>query len=62
MLFRSEKIVGLMLKDAAISARAIAEKIGINQRSVEKNIKILKNMGIVSRAGSAKSGHWVVME
>ena len=53
-----QKIIALMIQNATISARVIAEKIGIAPRNVEANIRVLKKMGIVERIGSAKSGHW----
>ena len=53
-----QKIIALMVHNATISARVIAEKIGIAPRNVEANIRVLKKMGIVERIGSAKSGHW----
>ena len=54
------KILQLMKTTATISGKDIAESIGISQRNVEANIRILKKMGLVERVGSAKGGHWVV--
>ena len=55
-----EKITALMLAKPTVSAKAIAEEIGITQRGVEKSIRELKKAGLVERVGSAKGGHWVV--
>ena len=43
-----------------VSARQISEEIGINTRNVQNHIKSLKNLGLIERIGSPKSGHWVV--
>ncbi|MCL2146998.1 MAG: putative DNA binding domain-containing protein [Synergistaceae bacterium] len=54
------KIIELMLKDAAISAKTIAGIIKITPRNVERNINTLKQSGLIERVGSPKGGHWVV--
>jgi ATP-dependent DNA helicase RecG len=54
------QIIGLMQNDPKISARAIAERIGIAPRNVQVHIQSLKTMGAVERVGAAKGGHWVV--
>ena len=38
----------------------IAEVIGVTRRTVEKQVKKLKEAGIVVRVGSNKSGVWKV--
>jgi ATP-dependent DNA helicase RecG len=53
-------IVKLMREQPTISAKTIAEKIGMSSRGVQKNIAILKKLDIVERVGAAKGGHWVV--
>ncbi|MDR0651855.1 MAG: putative DNA binding domain-containing protein [Synergistaceae bacterium] len=53
-------IMKLMLERPTISAKAIAEKIGMSSRSVQKNIDTLKKTGLVKRVGPAKGGHWAV--
>lgn len=40
----------------------IAEVIGVTRRTVEKQVKKLKEAGIVVRVGSNKSGVWKVTE
>lgn len=54
----SEKIIDLIRKNKSISAREIAEFIGISQRAVEKQLAILKKKNIIKRVGGAKGGHW----
>jgi ATP-dependent DNA helicase RecG len=57
-----EKIMAIMLLKPTISAGAIAEEIGITVRGVEKSISELKKVGLVTRIGAAKGGHWVVQQ
>ena len=55
-----EKIMAIMSLKPAISAKAIAEDVGITTRGAEKCIRELKNAGLVERVGAAKGGYWVV--
>jgi predicted HTH transcriptional regulator len=47
----------LIRETPTISAKAIAEEIGIGSRSVERNINFLKKAGLIERLGTTKSGH-----
>ena len=46
----------------SISAKDIAQSLGITSRAVEKNIKILREEGRLIRQGSARAGHWKVID
>ena len=51
-----EKIIALLEKDNRLSAAAIAKKIGITAKAVEKHLARLKANGIIERIGPAKGG------
>ena len=55
-----EKIVALLSEDGKLSAMALAEKIGISAKSVEKHLANLKADGLIERIGPAKGGYWKV--
>ena len=55
-----EKIVALLSEDGKSSATALAEKIGISAKAVEKHLANLKTNGIIERIGPAKGGYWKV--
>lgn len=55
-----KRIVNILLSDKYLSAVKIAEQLGLGSRSIEKNIKKLKELGILVRHGSPKSGYWEV--
>jgi ATP-dependent DNA helicase RecG len=57
----SEKILQLIKGDASISAREIAEKIGISSRAVEKNLRSMKIKGVLRRVGPDKGGRWEII-
>lgn len=57
----NEKRLLLMLHDTpSLTATDIADRLGISQRAVEKQVKKLKDLGIISRQGSRKNGLWVI--
>ena len=56
----SEKIIDMMIENQSVSAKEMANIIGISPRAVEKHISNLKNKGIVKRIGSSKKGYWEV--
>jgi len=49
-----------MRETPKISAQRIADVTGVSKRHVEENIRSLKNKGLIERAGSKKTGHWIV--
>ena len=57
----SEKILELIKQDPKISAAGIAMEIGISSRGVEKQIKKLREAGIIKRNGADKGGYWEIV-
>lgn len=45
----------------SVSASAMAQKLSVTQRTVERYIKILREAGILIRHGSARGGYWEVV-
>lgn len=56
-----EKIVVLLAENGKLSATALAGKIGISAKAVEKQFANLKAAGIIERIGPAKGGYWRVL-
>lgn len=57
----NEKRLLLMLCDnPSLTATDIADRLAISQRAVEKQMKKLRDMGVISRQGSRKNGLWVI--
>ncbi len=57
-----KQILALLSRDAQLSAKKMAEIIGISSRNVEANIKKLKKCGILIRHGSPKKGYWEIVK
>ena len=56
----SEEIIQIIQNNPSISAREIAEKMGLTSRNIEKHIRNLREKGILRRIGSTKGGHWEI--
>ena len=54
--------MNLLLSDKQLSAAKIAEQLELGSRSIEKNIRKLKEYGILKRHGSPKSGYWEIVD
>jgi predicted HTH transcriptional regulator len=54
------KILELITENPQITVPEIAEAIGLSIAGVEKNIRQLKQEGIISRTSDTKSGEWIV--
>ena len=53
-------IIGLMLDSPTITQETLARLLDVNIRTIQRNIKILMDMGLVERTGSTKKGMWIV--
>ena len=55
-----KQLLLLLNSSPSLTASEAAERIGMSQRGVEKLMKRLKDIGIVSRQGSRKNGLWII--
>jgi Fic family protein len=58
----SEKILQLLAKTPTLSAKQLAQQLGLSSRAIEKNIAQLKADGRLKRIGAAKGGYWQVCD
>ncbi|MCR5622647.1 MAG: winged helix-turn-helix transcriptional regulator [Treponema sp.] len=54
------KIVEFIIENPSITQKELADKLGISRVHVNKNMAKLQQLGIISRFGSDKTGHWIV--
>lgn len=57
----SEKIVRFIGANADVTIAQLAVLVGVSTRSVERNLKVLRDDGVIKRVGPDKGGHWVVL-
>jgi biotin operon repressor len=57
-----EKIIDLIKENPCVTMSEIAEKLKVSDTSIEKSIQRLKALGILTRVGARKNGHWQLAE
>lgn len=57
-----KQILELIRADNSLSAAAIAKKLSLTSRAVEKNIRQLREEGYLLRMGAARGGYWVILK
>lgn len=55
-------ILNGMKNDKYITAKILSEIVGISERKIKENIKLLKSKELLKRIGPAKGGHWEVAD
>ena len=51
-----------MKKDKNMTAKRLSEIVGISERKIKENIKVLKNRRLLKRIGPDRGGHWEVTQ
>ena len=57
----SQKILDFIKENPELTITELAQRTGISDRAVKKNIKKLKEKGLLRRVGADTSGHWEVV-
>ncbi len=55
-----KSIINLMLESPTITQETLSKLLAINIRTVQRNIKILIEKGLIERTGATKKGEWIV--
>jgi ATP-dependent DNA helicase RecG len=55
-------ILDTIRKSPTISGRQMSEMMSVSQRTIEREISLLKKLGVLRREGSDKDGMWVLNE
>lgn len=59
---KERQVLDFIIKKNNITAKEIAEKIGVSDKTVKRAISTLKTNGLIVRIGSDKKGFWSVKE
>ena len=58
---RQEKMLFMIADDETLTSQKIAQKTGVSQRTILKDLTQLQALGILARDGSRKDGTWVIV-
>jgi len=56
-----KRIINMICDDKTVTVDAMAASIGLTTRAIEKNIKQLKEDGIVERKNGDRGGYWEII-
>lgn len=57
----AERILVALAADPTITIVQLANQLGVSSRTIERNIKVLQDKGLLVRVGATKSGYWRVV-
>ena len=58
---KNQKYILLLIKENPnITATKLSETVGIKKRNIEKHLTYLKDIGLIERIGSDKTGYWQI--
>nr|WP_223281685.1 Fic family protein [Xenorhabdus griffiniae] len=57
----AQKILFVIAAHPAITITQLADELGVSRRTIERNIKILQDIGRLIRVGAKKGGYWRVV-
>ena len=50
-----------VLENVLESSVSLASYLGVNERTIRRDLQFLQNQGIIRRVGPDKGGHWEVI-
>ena len=59
---RQKKVLLAVKENPSITIRQLTEKTGIAKATLEREIRKMKQNGLIKRIGSDKTGHWEVIK
>ena len=57
---RQKKVVATIAKDPHASAQKLAEKFGVTEKTIKRDLQLLKQQNLITRVGADKNGYWKV--
>ena len=57
-----KSILSLIGGDSKITVKRLSETVGITERNIKSNIRILRDAGLLGREGANKNGRWIVKQ
>jgi ATP-dependent DNA helicase RecG len=58
----SGKILIALKQDVKLAIPELTSRIGVTERTIERNIKKMQEKGLLRRVGPARGGHWAIIQ
>jgi len=58
----TKKIIDIIINNPTITAKEMSNKLNLSEEGIRYHIKKMKKLGLIDYFGSAKEGHWKIME
>lgn len=55
-----KSIINLMFDSPTITQEILSKMLGVSIRTIQRNIKVLIDFGLIERTGATKKGEWIV--
>ena len=59
---RQQKILNHIKKTPTITGKQMSEMLSVSQCTIERDLSVLKRMGVLIREGKDNDGVWVIMK
>jgi ATP-dependent DNA helicase RecG len=56
------RIIELIRADNTVTIEALSERLSVTPRSIERNIKQIKELGLIDRKGGDRGGYWEILK
>lgn len=57
---RQNRIIELLRQEPRLSASQLAQRLDSTERTVQRDLARLRQIGLISRTGSDKGGYWTI--
>lgn len=55
---RQRKIIDLVKESPSMTAKQMSETLSVSRRTVERDISVMREMGVIRREGKDNNGMW----
>ena len=59
---RQQKILNLIKESPTISAKQMSETLSVTTRTIERDLSLMKKVGVLKREGKDNDGVWIIID
>ena len=61
-LTERQRVIIEMLNNVAVNTKYLSERLGVNRRTIQRDVVALQEKHLIQWVGSEKTGHWEIIE